>query len=218
MGAGHNLSLTATKTRVSILVDEYYKEVYVKCHRKKKEKHKKNCTCNKCSTTSLLERTVLGNWKQKNNQLFDIGVNMDSLTGPEKVFYEDQKTTREGRLSQEIDMEYEEERAALRTIAQEQAERDAQEEDFMDIEDENIMNSSSIGMDTSINLNSNVNRSGLVRAAAPITEASVQTENPQPGRPLFRDLKNNRHCTEAIKATCAIISSTCGVSNEMSKK
>ena len=81
----------------------------------------------------------MGNWKQKNNQLFDIGVNMDSLTGPEKVFYEDQKTTREGRLSQEIDMEYEEERAALRTIAQEQAERDAQEEDFMDIEDENIL-------------------------------------------------------------------------------
>ena len=51
-------------------------------------------------------------------------------------------------------MEYEEEQAALRTIAQEQAERDAQDKDFMYIADENIINSTSIGMDTSINLNS----------------------------------------------------------------
>ena len=39
--------------------------------------------------------------------------------------------TREEGLSQEIDMEYKEEQAALRTIAQEQAERDAQDKDFM---------------------------------------------------------------------------------------
>ena len=119
-------------------------------------------------------------------------------------------------MSQEIDMEYEEEQAALRTIAQEQAERDAQDKDFMYIADENIMNSMSIGMDTIINLNSGVNHSGLVRAAASIVEASVQTENPLPDRPLLRDLNNNRHCTDAIKSTCAMISSTSGISNEMS--
>ena len=51
---------------------------------------------------------------------------MDSLIGPEKLFYEDQKTTCEERLSREIDMEYKEEQAGLRTIAQEQAERDVE--------------------------------------------------------------------------------------------
>ena len=63
-----------------------------------------------------------------------------------------------------------------------------------------------------------VNRSGLDRAAASIVEASVQTENPLPDRPLLRDLNNNRHCTDAIKSTCAMISSTSGISNEMLRK
>ena len=36
-------------------------------------------------------------------------------------------------MSREIDMEYEEEEASLRTIALEQAERDAQDKDFMKI-------------------------------------------------------------------------------------
>ena len=80
------------------------------------------------------------------------------------------------------------------------------------------MNSMSIGMDTIINQNSGVNHSGLVRAATSIVEASVQTENPQPDRPLLRDLNDNRHCTKAIKSTCAMISSTSGVSNEMLRK
>ena len=63
-----------------------------------------------------------------------------------------------------------------------------------------------------------VNRSGLDRAAASIVEASVQTENPQPDCPLLRDLDDNRHCTKAIKSTSAMISSSCGVSKEISRR
>ena len=36
--------------------------------------------------------------------LFDIGKNMHQLTGHEKIFYEDQQTSRECRLSEETDI------------------------------------------------------------------------------------------------------------------
>ena len=38
--------------------------------------------------------------------MFDIGVKMEELTGAEKVFYEDQKSERKFRISEEIDSEY----------------------------------------------------------------------------------------------------------------
>ena len=44
------------------------------------------------------------------NDLLDIGQNMHNLTGREKLFYEDQCSVRECRLSEEIDLEFEEEK------------------------------------------------------------------------------------------------------------
>ena len=215
-GHGHNLSRTAVKNRVQKLVDDYYKAVYVKCHRKKKQKHKKNCSCATCTTSISSDRTVIRTWKEKNNELFDIGIAMDQLEGMEKLFYEDQKSLREGTLSNEVDTEYEDQQAMMRAVEEEQLQRDADEERFiMDIEEE-TMNSTSTSIDESMNLNSSINRSGLVRLAAPVMEASVQTENPQPDRPFLRT--SSRYCTDAIKSTCAMVSSTCGVSNEMSHK
>ena len=42
-----------------------------------------------------------------NGILLDIGQNMEKLDGQEKMFYEDKKGQRQGRLSEEIDTEYE---------------------------------------------------------------------------------------------------------------
>ena len=42
-----------------------------------------------------------------NGILPDIGHNMEKLDGREKLFYEDQKGQRQGRLSEEIDIDYE---------------------------------------------------------------------------------------------------------------
>ena len=84
--------------------------------------------------------------------------------------------------------------------------------------EEEAMNSTSVDLESSVILNSSVNRSGLVRSNPSSIEASVQTDNPQPEIPLLGVVKNDRICTEAIKSACAMVSSTCGVSNEMSRK
>ena len=42
-----------------------------------------------------------------NGILLDIGQNVEKLDGREKLFYEDQKGQRQGRLSEEIDIDYE---------------------------------------------------------------------------------------------------------------
>ena len=41
------------------------------------------------------------------NDLFDIGKNMDIVVGREKAFYMDQRSQRECRLSEEIDIDSE---------------------------------------------------------------------------------------------------------------
>ena len=45
--------------------------------------------------------------------MLDIEKNMDQVTGRKKAFYEDQKSKRECRLSEEIDEELEEEKQEL---------------------------------------------------------------------------------------------------------
>lgn len=50
----------------------------------------------------------------KNSSLFDIGKNMDQLTGDEAIFYQDQCGARQHLLSQEVDLVREEEKTAAR--------------------------------------------------------------------------------------------------------
>lgn len=64
--------------------------------------------------------------------------------------------------------------------------------------------------------NSFIFRSGLVRSTACTMDAMSQTDNPCPDRPHLRISK--RKCTDAIKSACAMVSATCGVSAEMSRK
>ena len=51
--------------------------------------------------------------------MLDIGKNMDQITGRKKAFYEDQKSKRECRLSEEIDEEFEKEKQELLETDQE---------------------------------------------------------------------------------------------------
>lgn len=65
-------------------------------------------------------------------------------------------------------------------------------------------------------LNVSVNRSGMVRAAPSINEASIQTDPVNVEHVRLR--VNQRICTDEVKNTCAILSSTCGISVETARK
>ena len=54
--------------------------------------------------------------------LFDIGKDTDKLTRNEKIFYEDQGGMRRHLLSQEVDIEYEEEQIKTRIENEERSE------------------------------------------------------------------------------------------------
>jgi len=77
--------------------------------------------------------------KLLNNDLLDIGVNMEIVTGREQIFYEDQLRARECRLSEEIDEEYEleMEARALENTEAEKAKELEQAEAEKEIELEN---------------------------------------------------------------------------------
>ena len=61
-------------------------------------------------TQSLLTLVFLKLVGKANNDLLDIGQNIYNLTGREKLFYEDQCSISKCRLSEEIDLEFEEEK------------------------------------------------------------------------------------------------------------
>ena len=84
---------------------------------------------------------------------------MDQVTGREKAFYEDQKSKREFRLSEEIDGEFEAEKQELLDKEKQEEEQLSHEISFIaenDVESEVLDDS----MNTVI-LNSSLNRSGL---------------------------------------------------------
>ena len=105
---------------------------------------------------------------------------MEGLKGDELEFYIDQKTTRKGRISEEIDIEYEEEREATAIEEGRQQEIARAEMDYyMQLEDVEETDST-IGSTSS--LNQSLNRSGLVRMSVP-TNVSIQTEDVRVDRP-----------------------------------
>ena len=160
----------------------------------------------------------------KNDVLFDIGFDMDKLEGKEKLFYEDQKNKREGQLDKHVDVEYEQQQELKQQVEVGRLQRLKLEEDYIispfeDAQEPDTMNSPVLSVsdeNSTLNLSPSVNRSGYVRCTAVRTDAGVQTENPSPDQPSLRI--GMKICTEAIKSTCAMVSSTCGVSNETARK
>ena len=133
---------------------------------------------------------------------------MQNIRKAEKIFYEDQMTTCECRLSEEINLDYE---AEVKT--QHSAELESQQE-----EHENYVAMGSEGeRDTEVNLslieqNTSLNRSGVLRVTLPTAEISIQTEEVAINKPKIRI---NRNCTNEIKSACAQLSSACVISLEI---
>ena len=154
-----------------------------------------------------------------NGILLDIGRNMEKLDGREKLFYEDQKGQRQGRLSEKIDIEYklakdtsERELLKMNEMLQKEEQYARCEDLHVSFECSDIMNSSTISNAT---IDQSANRSGLVRSTKSVTTVGVQTEPVKPDKPKLR--VKRKICADKIKATCANVSSACGVSVEMSR-
>ena len=143
---------------------------------------------------------------------------MSKLDEREKLFYEDHKGQRQGRLSEEIDSEYE--------LAKETSEREflemnemlQKEEQYARCEDldvsferSDVMNSTTISNST---INQSDDRSGLVQSTKSVTTVGVQMEQVKPEKPKLK--VKRKICTDQIKTTCANVSSVCEVSVEMS--
>ena len=219
-GCGHTLSLNAVKNRMLKLVKDYFNNVYTRLHRKTiKHSDSNDCTCKECLTNET-KRLITHKWKVDNDVLFDIGVDMNSLVGDEKMFYEDQNSRRIGKISNEIDVEYVCEQEEQNRKRQKIEEELAAEELYINEVDDEVINgynnntNDDINDENSVNMSFSLNRSGLVRSC-PGVDASTQTDGGV-DRPKLRI--NIRVCTDEIKNTCALLSSQCGVSNEMARK
>ena len=112
-GKEHTLSIPAVTRKLELIVNSYNNQVYTKCGRVKpkhanevlKQKRMLNKTWRLAPISDCKMKKGKGN--KQNNDLLDIGKDMDKLTGREKMFYQDQLRERECRLSEEIDDEYE---------------------------------------------------------------------------------------------------------------
>ena len=207
-GAKHVLSAATVKQKLKSHITKFHNQVYIPAHRntgKKKE------TASKESLRRLSET-----WRKANNIIFDIGKDMASLdpSSDEAIFYKQQKEPdREGRVTEKVDEEYEEE------LRQEQEQNmideamDVETEEPEDPDDVEVLNSTISDIPS---LNVSVNRSGMVRAAPSINEIATQTDPTEVERKKLRI--NKRVCTDDVKNTCAILSSTCALSTEMSRK
>ena len=68
---------------------------------------------------------------QKISSLFDIGKDTDSLTGVEKIIYEDQCSNRKHRISKEINLEYETEMQQQEAEQEQQRQREQEEMNYI---------------------------------------------------------------------------------------
>ena len=129
---------------------------------------------------------------------------MESATGHEKLFYIDQKTTRNCPLSEEIDENFESECQALSDIELQQQQQVEREYDFIMMEEEPpAASKTSEDLDTSLNssLNFSLNRSGYARILNDGVETGILTDPAVPDRPKL--CVNKRNTTKEVKSACA---------------
>ena len=129
----------------------------------------------------------------------------------EKIFYEDQMTKCECRLSEKIDLEYEAEMKAQHS-AEPESQQEEEHETYVAMGNEDER-------DTEVNLslieqNTSLNRSGLSRVTTPTIKISTQTDEVKINEPK---IPTNRNCTNETKSAYAKVSSACGISVEMAR-
>ena len=114
------------------------------------------------------------------------------MEGDEEIFYYHQQTTWTCRVSEAIDVEYEEEREAV--AIQEALEREIEIEYMEDSE----------VSDLNPTVEQNNSWSGLVQMSIKKTDISMQTDQIIVDRPKLR--VKTKVCTEEVKATCTSVS------------
>ena len=144
----------------------------------------------------------------------DISKQTEKLCGDEKTFYEDQNTCRIARLNEEIDTQYEEEKAQAFLVQYEHDQMNAAEYEV------SMATSSEEEDDEELcevpGTFQSLNRYGLARSTLTMQSISTQTNHEHIAKPKLR--KNLKVCTDEIKATCAYLSSMSGISVETSRR
>ena len=136
--------------------------------------------------------------------LLEIGKDMENVTSHEKVFKTDQQTTRECRLSEEIDEDFEKEQQSLcENLLQQKQEQT--EHDFIMMDDNKpdpILDETEL-MNVSINTsNILINRSHYACIQHNGVDIAVQTEPSVPGQSTLQI--NKRGHTNEIKSACDV--------------
>ena len=215
------------KDKIIKVVKNYFNQVYNKAFRKSKKK-KKAANTNTTQEIPVSLRGLNKEWRVANNALLDIGKDTTSLKGREQLFYDDQRTNRVARLSEEIDTEYEKEQQKIHEECVQQQNQLTEETDFIyadeGLEDKEetgdpdceYMNSTLNTSVASADADLSMNRSGLIRKKDSGVEVACQTENPMPDRPMTRI--NLKTCTDNSKSACAKVSSSEGLSVEKSRR
>ena len=214
-GEGYVLAISNVKQNLLIVVSDYYNRVYEKQFRTKSKK--KGCPFIKKSLRQLNKewrKSTIQKGRHKKNilyidKLFDIGINMDSLTGDEATFYADQLGSRRGRISEDVDLKYVSEKQTELELAQAAVKKNMMEESYImeiDVEPPVFRHSDSSTSGVSLS------RSGLPRLTAHQSHFSVQCC--LSNRPSLRLVRN---CTDTIKNTLCEISVKCNLSLEASR-
>ena len=93
-------------TKLEKPVANYCTRVYKKAPMKQGDGRVDECK-SKRQLNKIWKYEVMDKLGVTNDSLLDIGKNMEMLKGNEKLFYEDQKSERIGRLSSDTDFQYE---------------------------------------------------------------------------------------------------------------
>ena len=217
-GEGFTLASSNVHKRITDIVLNYYSRVYTEQFRTKSKK--KGVPFVKKSMRQLNK-----DWKQSsmtvtkhriktvipNDSLLDIGVNMDTLTGDELIFYKDQLSERVTRISVDVDLKYVAEKELDFACQQATLEREECERAYiMEIDEEQCSSQDEVDL---INLDTSINRSGYARQTKATNDFAVQCDY-SGTRPSIRGVRN---FTNVIKNTLCEVSVKCNLSNEAAR-
>ena len=132
----HVMTQRAIIMKLEKLVANYYTQVYKQAHVKQGDR-----CIDECKSKRQLSKTgkyeVMNKLGVTNDSLLDIGKNMGLLKGNEKLFYGDQKSERIGRLSSDMDFQYEIEQEEIHLNEIIASEREREEYSFAIVDNNN---------------------------------------------------------------------------------
>jgi len=217
-GEDHVMPRKSVAKRLENILTDYNNKVVIESQRKtQKKKSAGSQTISKSihvlnkewrfSEVPVKKHSRKKDKKLLNNDLLDIGVNMEIVTGREQIFYEDQLRAHECRLSEEIDEEYELEMEA-RALENTEAEK-AKELEQAEAEKEIELENSYIFDDSCYEVVPKNKRKLLCESGQAKCDQEVQVsllELPK------LEIRKVRKTTEEVKNSIATVSVRAGVS------